>query len=243
MWKFILFLLFTIPGRILFSQHELLASADSDYRSGNVNDAVAKYNSLIVEGYQSADLYYNLGCIYLKQNNISRARLNFEKALRLNPSSSKIKKGIAKAKSAIEPSIDALPPFILYKWFLAIRNLFSSVVWGWLVLISVFIYSGIGILNLNGKSILRKNGLYFVSLVPIFFFLFYLSRDAYEHKKESVLILNQGMHVAPDPNSQVALPLGAGTKVLILDSLSNWYKVNLENNDEGWLPKVALEGI
>jgi uncharacterized protein YgiM (DUF1202 family) len=41
----------------------------------------------------------------------------------------------------------------------------------------------------------------------------------------------------------VALPLGAGTKVQILDSLSAWYKVNLENNDEGWLPKVALAGI
>ena len=73
--------------------------------------------------------------------------------------------------------------------------------------------------------------------------MFYLSRSHYENKKESILILNQNMHVAPDPNSQVALPLGAGTKVQILDSLSAWYKVNLENNDEGWLPKVALAGI
>jgi tetratricopeptide (TPR) repeat protein len=238
-----LFICLSLIRSSVFSQSELSASAYTDYMAGNLDDAINNYNSLISSGHFSADIYYNLGCIYLNQNNISMARLNFEKALRLNPASIQIKNGIARTKSAIEPSIDALPPFILYKWFLNIRNLFSSAGWGWLLLISIFIMAGIGILKLQGRLILQNKTIYLLSLMPIFFTLFYISRLIHEHKRESILILNQGMHVAPDPESQVALPLGAGTKVLILDSLSNWYKVNLENNDEGWLPKVALEGI
>ncbi len=243
MWRVFLFLAVVFISNSGLSQSELFASAYSDYAAGRTDDALLKYTKLVEEGFHSADLYYNLGCVYLKQNNISQARLYFEKALRLNPSSSAIKQGIVKSKASIEPDIEALPPFILYKWFLGVRNLLSASGWGWLLLFSIILLSAVGILNLTGNltTMLRKP--YIFLLFPLLIGMFYLSRSHYENKKESILILNQNMHVAPDPNSQVALPLGAGTKVQILDSLSAWYKVNLENNDEGWLPKVALAGI
>lgn len=243
MWRFFLFLIVVFISRTGLSQSELVASAYSDYVAGRMDDALIKYTKLVQEGFHSADLYYNLGCIYLKQQNISQARLYFEKALRLNPSSSPIQQGIRQSKAGIEPDIEALPPFIMYKWFLKIRNLFSASGWGWLLLFTITLLSVIGILNLTGKLSTFFRNRYIILLFPVLIGIFYLSRSFYENKKESILILNQNMHVAPDPNSQVALPLGAGTKVQILDSLSAWYKVNLENNDEGWLPKVALAGI
>lgn len=243
MMKFFLWFTLIVFTRVGLSQNELMTSAYTDYMAGRLDEALLKYTKLIQEGHYSSDLYYNLGCIYLKQNNNTQARLQFEKALRLDPSSSAIKKGIALSKANIEPDIEALPPFILYKWFVWVRNLWSSTSWGWLLLISILGLSFSGILKLNGNQRVTNKILYLGLLISILFSLFYFSRKMYEHKKECILILNQAMHVAPDPNSQVALPLGAGTKVLILDSLSAWYKVNLENNDEGWLPKVALVRI
>lgn len=60
------------------------AEADSAYIRGQYQQAIKDYEMLLKQG-ASADLYYNLGNAYYRSENITRAVLNYERALLLSP--------------------------------------------------------------------------------------------------------------------------------------------------------------
>lgn len=241
--KAICLFLFLVSWILSIAQYDLAATAYTDYVNGKLDEAASKYKQIENQGQSSADIYYNLGCIYLKQNKISEARLSFEKALRLDPSSGNIKEGLRQVRSKIEPSIESLPPFILYKWFVFIRDLSSSKGWGILLLVGTLILSLLGTLYALNKINLKLVHLTIFAGWVCILGLFFISRIRFESSSEFVVIMNQPLRVAPEENSQELIPLGAGTKVTLKDSLQAWYKVTLENNDDGWLPKVVLNKI
>lgn len=226
-----------------FPQNNLAIEANQEYTAGHFENAISKYQDLLHFSGPSADIYYNLGLAYLKLDKVFEARLNFERALLLNPSSGLVKRGIKQSTAHIEPKIESLPPFILYKWFSSIRDLLPGNSWGWLFLFSALTLGLFGILNqlntINTKSI-------FMYLLYGLFFLtgiFYFSRITFEAKPNCIISQNVNLRIAPDENSQILLPLGIGTKMEIIDSLQTWYKVTLENNDDGWLSKNVLSRI
>ena len=59
------------------------------YTDGRFADASAAWIQVEDAGYKSATLYYNLGNAWFKQGNYPRAILDYERALRLDPSYSR----------------------------------------------------------------------------------------------------------------------------------------------------------
>ena len=58
--------------------------ADSAYAAGNYVEAARIYEESVKTGV-SSDLYYNLGNAYYRLNDLPRAILNYERALRMEP--------------------------------------------------------------------------------------------------------------------------------------------------------------
>ena len=80
-------LLFIIFLQIGFSQSPsiLFENANNFYVKGNYQDAISGYKQILDGGFESSELYYNLGNSYYKLNKVAESNFYFEKALILSP--------------------------------------------------------------------------------------------------------------------------------------------------------------
>src|SRR5664279_1277626 len=68
------------------SSNQLIIAANDFYIKGNYDNAIKGYEQVLNTGYESAELYYNLGNAYYKSKKIDHAILNYERAILLDPS-------------------------------------------------------------------------------------------------------------------------------------------------------------
>jgi tetratricopeptide (TPR) repeat protein len=73
------------------------AEADSAYVHDEYQKAIDGYETLLKKGV-SAELYYNLGNAYYRTENITKAVLNYERALLLSPSDPDIRFNLQMAR-------------------------------------------------------------------------------------------------------------------------------------------------
>ena len=81
MKRILVFILFLLPGLTFAADPEItIAKANKAYADGFYANAVELYKSVITAGYESIDLYYNLGNACYKQNDFASSILYYEKA-------------------------------------------------------------------------------------------------------------------------------------------------------------------
>ena len=83
------------------------------YTDGKFSDASAAWTSIEESGQKSAKLYYNLGNAWFKQGNYPKAILNYERALRLDPSYSDARYNLEFTSNFVQDKIEPVPEFIL----------------------------------------------------------------------------------------------------------------------------------
>ena len=106
------------------------AEADKAYRERNYQQAITDYEHLLKAG-ESASLYYNLGNAYFRTDNVTKAILNYERALLLDPGNRDIRFNLQFAKSkTIDKFADADEMFFV-TWYREIVNFMS--VDGWAI--------------------------------------------------------------------------------------------------------------
>lgn len=235
----ILFGSMTITG---FGQ-DRIQEALKQFQEGHYDQAAAIFEKIILEESPSPDLYFNLGTCYLQSGRIGEARLSIEKGLRLNPGHKKLLHQLALVKNRIDPQIEALPSFLLLRWFAGLRDQWPSSRWGTLLLVFIWFSSILFFLQRAGKWAAPAGIKYILIALAAFTAILYFSRKHADQKHHGILMEGGSLRIAPDANSQVVLPLGAGSKSEVVDSLGSWYKVILENNDQGWIEKSALKRV
>ena len=93
--KYILLILISFSSfQQLFAGDSLFNNANKKYENGNYTEAIKLYNKLIDEDFKTASIYYNLGNSYYRTKDYVLAKVNFEKAYKLNPSDKDIKHNI-----------------------------------------------------------------------------------------------------------------------------------------------------
>ena len=77
--------------------------------------------------------------------------------------------------------------------------------------------------------------------------IFALAYDSFQIQKKSdvAIIMSKEtlLKSLPDEISNELLPLHEGTKVKIIEKITSWYKVRLDNGEIGWIIESALEEI
>ena len=72
-------------GAQLSANDSIAAKANELYADGQFELAALHYEQLLTDYGVAAQLYYNLGNAYFKSNELGKAILNYERALRLHP--------------------------------------------------------------------------------------------------------------------------------------------------------------
>ena len=92
----------------LWAQDELplVKSAREQYAEGKYEETLSSYEQLLGQGYVSAELYYNLGNVHFKLNNVASSILFYEKARKLSPDDSDINFNLVIANQRIVDKLD-----------------------------------------------------------------------------------------------------------------------------------------
>ncbi|MCI0615064.1 tetratricopeptide repeat protein [bacterium] len=245
----ILMLLFC---RIAFATEIDLRFEDANqmYRRGGYDKAAKVYEKILAQGYESPDLYYNLGNCYYKLNNIPAAILQFERARKLKPQDEDITHNLTLANLQTEDRIEPIPDLFFVNWWRKWTELASADEWAisglvslWLALFMIigvfYIYRSLlirRILSITGVIALLLFGLSFVAAI---------NRHKFQVSRKFAIVFSPSTDVksAPDEQSTGLFVLHSGVKVELIDRVGDWNKVRLADGKVGWMQSSTFKVI
>lgn len=228
---------------------QIIDEANDAYSNGNYADAIELYEKVIEKGYESAELYYNLGNSYFKINDLPSAILYYEKSLKLDPADEDAKFNLKIANSMIPDKIEEVPVMFYERWWKNIYELFGANLW---TRISVFLFIIVLIMfsvYFAGNSYFLKKTFFWLGIIFIVFTIFSFS-FSYQKYKTSIntreaIVFDPTITVksSPDESSVDLFVIHEGTKVSIMEHIGDWYEIRIANGSVGWLPSSAVKPI
>jgi tetratricopeptide (TPR) repeat protein len=225
------------------------AEADSAYVRGEYQQAITDYEALLKQG-GSAELYYNLGNAYYRTENITKAVLNYERALLLSPGDRDIRFNLQIARSKTIDKIVPESEMFFITWYRALVNLMSVDAWARVALISLTLVIVLLLVYLFASRIwLRKVGFFGgILLLAVFVFsnLFAWQQKQNLLFRKGAIVVSPSVTVKSTPakNGTDLFVLHEGTKVDITDaSMRGWLGIRIADGKEGWVERKQLEEI
>lgn len=225
---------------------QLYTSANSLYKSNQFEESAAAYEKILMQGYRTPEVYYNLGNSYFKLHNTGKAILNFERAHRLAPEDEDITHNLKLAQLKTVDKLIPVPQLgIVTSW----NNLLasqSSKGWGifalafiWVTLLVFAVY-----LFIARKGLVLFFGSLFLILSVTSISLAVKQSNAEENSALAILVVeNVNVKSAPDANGTDLFTIHEGLKLQLEDQVGNWTKIRLADGKVGWIEKNLFEKI
>ena len=225
------------------------AEADSAYARGHYQQAIKDYETLLKQG-AAAELYYNLGNAYYRSENITKAVLNYERALLLSPGDRDIRFNLQIANSKTIDKIVPESEMFFFTWYRSLVNLMSVDGWARMSLISLTLVIVLLLIYLFSDRLwLRKTG-FFGGIILLVVFLF---SNLFAWQQKQNLMYRKGAIITassvivkstPAQNGTDLFVLHEGTKVVITDgSMKGWKEIRIADGKEGWIETKKMEEI
>lgn len=244
----LLMLLVLIPSSS-FAQKSLKALGDEAYGKGNYQQAINDYEQLLKQGV-SADVYYNLGNAYYRSENITKAIINYERALLLSPGDEDIRFNLQLARSKTIDKITPESEMFFVTWYRSLVNMTSVDGWAYIALVSLLVALCLALVYLFASKVwLRKIGFFAGILMVVLFIVSnifaYHQRRILDNRTSAIVIApSVNVKTTPEAAAKDAFLIHEGTKVEITDdSMNDWKCIHLANGKEGWVSTKVLERI
>ena len=225
-------------------------SANNAYVEGRWDDAVAGYDMISGMGLESAALYCNLADAYFKAGNMPKAIINYERALKLDPSYEDARYNLELACSMIQDRIDPVPEFILKVWAKDICWLMDSDAWAVTFIVLLALMLAMILLFLLSPSVAGRRTGFFTAIALLLFAVASLSFSLWQKndymKMDKAIVMRPVVSVKSSPSteaSQDLFILHEGTKVEILDQVGSWSNIELADGRQGWIRTSEIEII
>ncbi|WP_299117377.1 SH3 domain-containing protein [uncultured Winogradskyella sp.] len=231
-----------------FSQSDKrFENANTLYNEGKYAEAIDSYLSILDSGVHSSELYYNLANANYKLNNIAPSIFYYEKALLLNPNDDVIKDNLSFAQKMTIDAIDKVPEVGFSKIIKNVINTFSTDTWAKLAISGVFVFVLLFLMYHFSYNTSKKRIAFITSIVGLllacFSVLMAFQKEHLNKKDNPAIVFAQESRVKTDPNknSEEVFRLHEGTKVQVLDSYEDWYKIQLADNSTGWISSKDIK--
>lgn len=225
------------------------ADADSAYVNGNYQEAIKVYESLLKHG-ESAELYYNLGNAYYRTENITRAVLNYERALLLSPGDGDIRFNLQIARSKTIDKIVPESEMFFVTWYRSLVNIMSVDGWGRMALVSLALVIVLFLVYLFSARVwVQKVGFFGGGILLVFFvfsnFFAWQQRQQLLNREGAIVVApSVTVKSTPAQNGTDLFILHEGTKVVITDgSMKSWREIRLADGKKGWIESKKIELI
>ena len=224
-------------------------NADQEYLKGNYVQAIKDYEVLLKHG-TSADLYYNLGNAYYQTENMTRAVINYERALMMAPSDKDIRFNLQMARSKTIDKVMPVSEMFFVTWYHSAVTCLSVNGWAVLAVVSLSVALLLLLVYLFIDSIwLRKVG-FFGGVAGIVIFLLsnlfaWQQKSMLLHRTGAIVVApSAGVKSTPAENEKDEFVIHEGTRVDIIDdSMKDWKEVTLADGRKGWILFSQVERI
>ncbi len=251
MKKTLIILLCLLAGSAAIKASTLAVQADSAYMAEKYDEAAALYERSLAEEAPAADTYYNLGNAYWRNGESGHAIINYERALRLDPSHTDARTNLEFVRTKIQdlPEDDSAFLTNLHR---NITAWMTPNAWAWTAFLLFLAVAGMAALYIFSTGVsLRKTG-FFGGMVLLCFCIYAIvvaaqTASAPGRHDEAVVIvpttlLSSTPKAGQDAKDKV-VSIHEGTKVQVVDSVSApgpdgaelWYDVKINNSTRAWL--------
>ena len=232
----------TISAQNVFVD-SLVIKGNKAYIAKNYDRAINDYEKILNEGFESPELYYNLGNSYYKKGILGKAILNYEKGLKLAPNNEDLKYNLKIANAHIVDKIETLPEFFLSRWWKNFAAIFPLNILTVILVVTFIVFLiaiWIFIFGKTGNS--KKTGLFggvFIFAVFLLFIFVYITKVSEIKNSRYAIILSQEVtaRTSPDETAKAVFVLHEGTKVRVEDKVGGWEQIKLSDGKKGWVPK------
>lgn len=212
------------------------------YAAGQWDGALDAWLAIEQAGLESGDLYCNIGNAWFKRGEVARAILYYERALKRDPSHSDARYNLEFARTLVQDKIDEVPEFFLSSWVRKLSRSLSSDVWTLLFFLFLALALTALLVFLLGRSRgWRKTGFYAAVLCALLAALslsFAGGQRAACLKQDEAIIMRPVVPVRSAPGTEGAKDLfilHEGTKVRVIDRVSEWENIVLADGRQGWI--------
>lgn len=251
MKKIALLLIFTLlaVGYTMAEPQADIQKANKAYQEGFYENAISLYEKVIHQGYTSSELYYNLGNAYFKTDQMPSAILYYERARKLDPNNEDILYNLKIANSKIIDKIDQLPQLFYQRWWSNVKQLFSPDEWAVNTIVLLFLFFAIAVIfllatSIRVRKILLTSG-FIILFVTVLAFIISIQTYNYANNKREAIVYTASLPVksSPEESGIDLFVIHEGLKVQIIDELSGWKEIRIDNGSKGWVKTESLKAI
>lgn len=234
-------LIFLCAFTIKSLSNDLLQKAEKAYDSKNYKEAIVNYEKLIGQGFNSYQLYFNLGNAYYRNDELGKAIYNYELARKLNPNDEDVRINLGMASAKTIDKISSKENFFISAVKTNLLSSFSTNLWAWFSILTLSVACVLFFVYINSTKLLVKRiSFSLVAVLAIMFFAtYFLGYSSLISKKENkyavVLIKEVKIMNEPTPSANSKFSLHEGTKIKLIENNGNWLLIKLDNGNEGWV--------
>lgn len=234
----------------------LAQKGDSAYSADNFQLAAQLYTAAMATGGTSSVLFYNLGNAYYRQGNLGKALVNYERALKIDPTNDDARTNLEFVKTKItDRQIDS--GSIMSRLWDNIVCFFHADTWAWIsVALFALFLAGICTYLFSTVVIIKKisffGGIVIFFLTTVCVIVSFAAANRSENN-DYAIILSPAVQLSTSPRearnqTEEAFLLHEGTKVEVVDSVSSpgegtWYEVKVGHGDRAWIKASDVERI
>ena len=214
--------------------------ANNYYNNSKYLESIKIYESILAGGWESSNLYYNLGNSYFRQNQIGQSIWAYNKALKMDPRNEDLIKNLSIAEAKIKDRIILPDEFYFVKVYGNFKSRYTLKEWllagGILVLFTVvsFLISEFHILN--NMKIIRIVKILILLTVTIHIVILDKFFDD-DDDKFGIIIDNQ-VKAYSGPfygDNSILFNINEGTEVMIKQYQKNWTEIILLDGKSAWI--------
>ena len=242
-----------VPGGVLVGgapQESLFAEGNRLYQEGDFAAAAASYDAVIEGGFESAEVYYNLGNAHFRLGEIAHAVLNYRRAARLDPGNDDIRANLALVSQRLQDRIEPLPRFWLlsaYDWWMGLipGGMLQALVAACYLLLGATVVLIVVRRPAGWRTPLRRVS-YGAAAATVLLGATLIIRETGVGLPEEAVVMAGEARVLSAPSEEGGLTvftLHEGTTVRIDRRAGEWAEIVLADGKVGWLPLDVLEVV
>jgi len=227
----------------------LFDEANKLYQQEKYQEAIYNYLEIMKNGYESWQLYYNLGNVYYKTRQFGSAILNFERALKLDPKNEDILFNLQIANMSVVDKIVTPPQFFISKWLSDLKSLWGIQTLTFMAIVFYLVTTLLIIVKIFVRRH-RPQRLLNVLLIPIVTLLLIVSiifiiRIHENNTFRYAIVLTNKVDVLSSPEEQGTelFSLHEGVKFKVEELRGEWAKIRLADGKVGWVKQNVFEII
>jgi tetratricopeptide (TPR) repeat protein len=226
-----------------------LNAANQLYSANKYKDCIRKYQYILGQGFESVEVYYNLGNAFYKSGNATYAILNYERAKKLAPNDDDIMYNLDLARTQVVDNIVPIPEPGFLRWWKEFINSRSIGFWGTMSIVTFYAFLVLFGLFLLSRTFRIKRFAFWISIAAVSISAITFTIGASLQSK----LLNHNSAVITDRSVRVkASPSETGTELFIVhegvtvqltDQLGEWLYVSLPDGNKGWVKEASMVRI